>query len=494
MQLRRLAALERKKIEDELAEARKRIKYFEELLRSPKKILGVIQTECNDLKERFGDARRTFIAATTETEFREEGHGEEGEALVTLSRDGVMRRAPTSQYRRTRSDAKSGVHSREDDPVEHLFIASTHDNLVLLTNRGRALPFRMSQVPDVTRNPSGVSLANQLESGERLIAALPVNGNTATSFITMATSGGKIKRTALEEFANLQSGGVRAINLGEGDELGWARMTQGGGELLLVTAQGQALRFEENDVPVQGRVAAGVNSIKLADGDKVVALERVEKDGWLVVASAKGFAKRVALKEFSTRGRYTQGMTAFPPDAKTGPVAAARVVDLAEDVMILSQNGVVVRVRVENIVKANRGARGKQIVTLKESDAIVALTSLVGRVEGSSTDAESEVPTPSKVQKSEEPTPTKARGNGHAPAADDGPVRKAKAETKPALPAPKSKETSSRASRAAAPREEKVGADSTLARSGKSSGDGERSSEKQMEIPFASFKPLPKKK
>src|SRR5919199_1463268 len=190
MQLRRLAALERKKIEDELAEVRKRIKYLEELLRSPKKILGVVKDELNDLKERFGDARRTFIAVSNETEFKAETATEEGEALVMVTREGVIRRAPTSQYRRTRSDAVKGVQAREEDPVEHLFIASTRDDLVLFTNRGRALPFRMSQVPDVARNPSGVSLKHGLEAGERFVGVLPINPDVAASgFITLATAG-----------------------------------------------------------------------------------------------------------------------------------------------------------------------------------------------------------------------------------------------------------------------------------------------------------------
>ena len=232
MQWRCLAALERKKIEDELAEVRKRIKYLEELLRSPKKILGVVQAETADLKERFGDARRTFIAQTSETEFKagaEVAGAEEGIALVTLSRDGVLRKAPTSQYRRTRSDAVNGVTERSDDPTIAMLAANTTDNLALFTNRGRAIPMRLTNVPDVARNPSGVSLTNQLEREEKFIGIIAFNGDHGNTFVTLATLQGRIKRTALEEYASIQAGGTKAINLAEGEELGWAFLTKGGG-------------------------------------------------------------------------------------------------------------------------------------------------------------------------------------------------------------------------------------------------------------------------
>lgn len=476
MQLRRLAALERKKIEDELAEVHKRIKHLEDLLRSPKKILGVIQEECSDLKERFGDPRRTFIAQTTETEFKADStsEGEESKALVTLSRDGVLRRAPTAQYRRTRSDAKQGVQSREEDPSEHLLIASTTDNLVLLTNRGRAVPYRMSQVPDVTRNPGGVSIANQLETGERFVGIVPVNGNTEGAFLTLATRGGKIKRTALAEFSGIQSGGTRAVNLGEGDELGWAHLTHGGGELMLVTAKGQALRIKEDDVPVQGRAAAGVNSMKLGEGDRIVALQVVAPEGWLVLATTRGFAKRVALKQFPTKGRYTGGVASFPTDGKSGTVAAALVVDLEEDALFVAQSGINVRVRAENIAAGNRGSRGKSFLALKENDAVVRMTSLVGKTESSPEASAAAKPAPEDNGSTPPPVPiaeavaVKSKKNGHPPVP----------------PAPKAKPAAKKPrARAAKPPK------SRQTKKPRSKRDPDRSENR-----VSAFKPLPRKK
>ncbi len=504
MQLRRLAALERKKIEDELAEIRKRIKYLEELLRSPKKILGVIQEECSDLKERFGDSRRTFIAQTSETEFKagaEVAGAEEGIALVTLSRDGVLRKAPTSQYRRTRSDAVNGVSERSDDPTISLLTANTTDNLILFTNRGRALPMRMTNVPDVARNPSGVSLANQLESGEKFINVLAFNGDLANRFVTLATAQGKIKRTTLEELSNIQAGGTRVINLEEGQELGWAYLTQGGGEFLITTAQGQALRFEEDTVPVQGRASAGVWAIKLAENDKVISLDVVQPDGWLVVASARGFAKRVALKEFPTKGRYTGGVTVFAPDNKTGELAAARSAAIDEDVMFIASSGLNVRVRAENIAKSSRSGKAKSFVTLKDSDAIARLTSLMGQAEAAPED-----------RKESKPEKLSASSNGHA--SENGSAKEKKAEAKAATRKQVEKETPKKA-RAEKPTKEKSSPKkSAPAKSSKAESKKEKPArnvanarrsvpprrsvpddddDAQMELPIASFKPLPKK-
>lgn len=493
MQLRRLAALERKKIEDELAELRKRIKYLEELLRSPKKILGVIQEESADLKERFGDARRTFIAQSSETEFKAGDHvagAEEGIALVTLSRDGVVRKAPTSQYRRTRSDAVNGVTERSDDPTISLLTANTTDSLVLFTNRGRALPLRMSQVPDVARNPSGVSVANQLEQDEKYINVIAFNGDVANRFVTLATAQGKIKRTALEEFAGVQAGGIKAINLAEGEELGWVYLTQGGGEFILTTAQGQALRFIEDDVPMQGRAAAGVWAIKLAENDKVVSVDVVQPDGWLVVATARGYAKRVPLKEFQVKGRYTQGNGVLDIDKKTGDVVAARIVAEDEDVMFIAASGLNVRVRAENLAKGKREAKAKLFVELKETDALTRLTSLVGHAEGAAEEKKVE----EKKAEAKRVEPPAASSNGHA--ASNGRDRgEAKKETKPKPKEPAPKAVAKPAAQKAPPpkpsKPQPKAAQAAPSKAKAKKQDDDDS--EQMELPIASFKPLPKK-
>lgn len=501
MMLRRLAALERKKIEEELAEVRKRIKELEEILRSPKKVLGVVKAELADLKDRFGDARRTFIATSSETEFKAEAAMEESEAIVTLTRDGYIRRAPASQYRRTRSDAVKGVQSREDDPAEQYFAANTRDNLVLLTDRGRALPLRMSQVPDVARNPTGISLKNQLESGERFVAALPVGAGK--KFLTMATAGGKIKRTDIGEFAGMPSGGSRAINLAEGDHLGWARVTNGGGEVMLLTAQGQGLRFKEEDIPVQGRAAAGVWAIKLGEGDRVVAMEPVVDKGELVIATGKGYGKHTLLKEFPVRGRYTGGMTAMPVDARTGDVASARIVEPEDDVIFLTRNGVVLRIRVDKLQKGNRGSRGKAALELKGDDTVVALTSIAAAVDGERESAEEprepDVSAPEEVHAAEivesRTVTQKARASESDAKASRGKRRGRVARTR------KQPTTGNRGGNGATANDGKDES-KPKQKAAPAAGVGEHprqnkpkpAEEEQIEMPFASFKPLPKRK
>jgi DNA gyrase subunit A len=469
MQLRRLAALERKKIEDELAEVKKRIKHFEELLRSPKKILGVIQDECRELKERFGDARRTFIAASEATEFQSEANVPEQQVIVSLTRNGNIKWMPASDYRRTRTDAKSGVVSRVQDPVLQLFYASTTDNLILFSNQGRAFPLRMHQVPDEARNPSGLALrsVSGLENEERIVFALALSAYPEAESITLASKTGKIKRTALNEFETLSSGGVRAINLGQGDELIAALHTHGTEELIVVTAKGQALRFKCEEVPVQGRSSAGVWAMKLADADKLIAVEVVRVEGHLLLASQQGFIKRTLLKEFPTKGRYTGGVVTYSTEARTGLLAAARVVAEDEDAVFVTQNGSEIRLRVENAPKANRGARGKQIFDLKGGDTLTGVVAL-GNSAGSHKDE-------GTLENGDESKPR---------AQKETKVKEPKSETtaKPELTVEKSKDKPVIEAR-------KKGARGKARAPRKSRGN---SKSEQME--FAAFKPLPKKK
>lgn len=452
MQLRRLAALERKKIEEELADLRKRIKSLEELLRSPKKILGVIQEELADLKERFGDARRTFISAGEATEFTAASNVPEQDVIVELSRSGSIRWMPTSDYRRTRSDAVKGVQTREEDPVQEMLLANTHATLVLFSNQGRAFPLRMQQVPDVSRNPAGLVLRGVLglENSERVVAAVPVAEFREGLFITLATTGGKIKRTPVAEFEGLPSAGARAANLAEGDELGWALLTQGKDEFLTVTANGQALRFLEDDVPVQGRVAAGVWAIKLGEGDRVIGLDALSRGTQALITSELGFVKRTPVKDFPVKGRYTGGVVAYSYEARTGHVTSARLVDEEEDVTFVTRNGTELRLRVANVQKANRGARGRLVVALKGEDVV----SQVVRLE----------PDPAQEQK----PPTLQAEPPVKPKGKSGPSDKAPRVT-----------------------EEKVNGDShkTPKKEPEPEEDGHA-----MQMEFASFKPLPKKK
>jgi DNA gyrase subunit A len=380
MQLRRLAALERKKIEEELAETKKLIKYLEDLLKRPKKILGVIQDELADLRKRFGDARRTHIAEESgeqTIEIKAEDLVKSEAVLVSITQRGYISRVPQSSVRRTSTSSK--VATREEDAVQYLLPAQTRDTLLIFTNKGKAYPLRAHQAPDVTRTPKGLPLNNFLsfEQNERVTSAVAVSDFSQAEFLTMATMQGRAKRTPLAEFDGIRASGVAALNLSNGDELGWAKLTHGDGELFFVTEQGQALRIKEEQVPVQGRTAGGVFGIKLNEGDKVASMDVVQPDGFLLVMTTKGFGKRTPVKEFAVQNRYTKGVTTLGRDpSRGGIVAAARVVNEDDDVTIISANGMVLRARVANLPKGKRTSRESEVMKLKEGDAVASIARL----------------------------------------------------------------------------------------------------------------------
>ncbi|MCX7839208.1 MAG: DNA gyrase subunit A [Anaerolineae bacterium] len=381
MQLRRLAALERKKIEEELAQVKQQIKYLEDLLKHPKKILGVISDELTDLKKRFGDTRRTHIVesgAETPTEFKAEDLVQEQAVLISITQRGYISRVPLSSVRRTATGSKS-VQTREEDAVQYLLPANTRDTLLIFTNKGKAYPLRAHQVPDVERQPKGLPLNNFLsfEENERVTSAVAVPDFAAAEFLTMATVQGRAKRTPLAEFDGIRASGVVAINLNEGDELGWARLTDGNGELIFVTEQGQAMRCKEADVPVQGRAAGGVYGIKLNEGDKVASMDVVQPDGFLLIVTTKGYGKRTPIKEYAVQNRYTKGVSTLGRDpARAGVIAAARVVNEDDDVTIIATSGHVLRARVANLPKAKRTSKESEVMKLKEGDAVASIARL----------------------------------------------------------------------------------------------------------------------
>ncbi len=381
MQLRRLAALERKKIEEELAQVKQQIKYLEDLLKHPKKILGVIADELTDLKKRFGDARRTHIlegGAETPTEFKAEDLVQDQAVLVSITQRGYISRVPLTSVRRTATGSKS-VQTREEDAVQYLFPANTRDTLLIFTNKGKAYPLRAHQAPDVERTPKGLPLNNFLsfEENERVTSAVAVPDFSAAEFLTMATVQGRVKRTPLAEFDGIRASGVTAINLNEGDELGWARLTDGNGELIFVTEQGQAMRCKEEDVPVQGRAAGGVYGIKLNEGDRVASMDVVQPDGFLLIVTTKGYGKRTPIKEYAVQNRYTKGVLTLGRDpARAGVIAAARVVNEDDDVTIIATSGHVLRARVANLPRSKRTSKESEVMKLKEGDAVASIARL----------------------------------------------------------------------------------------------------------------------
>nr|HID12570.1 DNA gyrase subunit A [Anaerolineae bacterium] len=377
MQLRRLAALERQKIEDEYLELIQRIAYLEELLASQRKILYLIKEELADLKRTYGDGRRTRIIKA-EAEFEEEDLIAEEDVLITITQRGYIKRVPVSIYRAQGRGGRGviGMTTRDEDAILHLFSARTLDSILFFSNRGKVYRERVYQIPSADRTAKGVLLAGilPLDADERITAALAMPNFERDGYLTMVTRLGRVKRLLLGEFNSVRSSGLIAMRLEEGDELGWVSLTQGDQDLIVVTEQGQALRFREDTVRPMGRAAAGVNAIKLAPGDYVASACVVEPEAELLIVTSKGYAKRTPLSEFPAKGRYGKGVRCLGGKReRTGVIAAARVVRPEDEITLISAGGIVLRTRVADIPQMGRAARGAKVMELKRGEEVASV-------------------------------------------------------------------------------------------------------------------------
>jgi len=385
MQLRRLAALERQKIEEEHAQLLKTIAYLEDLLAKPHKILGLIKDDVVWLKEKYGDERHTRIVVDASEDFEEEDLVSREEVLVSITQRGYVKRVPASTYRAQMRGGRgvTGMTTREEDAVQFLFAANTLDNILFFTDKGKVYSEKAYRVPDAGRTAKGIPVINliNLDPDERVTATVTVPDFEKAEYLTMVTRRGKIKRTDLSEFESVRPSGLIALNLEEGDELGWVKLTEGDDEVVIVTQDGQAIRFKESDVRPMGRAAGGVMGIKLADDDQVASMDVVDPDGDLLVVTAKGYAKRTPLSEYSTQGRYGGGVVTLNKTsiAITGPVVDARVVLEDDDITLISAEGMVLRTRVAQIPQMGRSTRGATVMRMKKGDLVVSLALMAPR-------------------------------------------------------------------------------------------------------------------
>jgi DNA gyrase subunit A len=387
MQLRRLAALERQKIEDEYQALLNQIKEYEALLADPTRILGVIKQEILDLKEKFADARRTLIVPEAAENFSEEDLIRQESVLISVTQGSYIKRTPLAAYRAQKRGGRGvqGMRTKDEDEVVDLISARTLDHVLFFTNRGRVYGQRVFALPDAARDGRGLPMVNflNLAAEERVTTLLVVPDFEDAEFVTLLTRQGKIKRLKLNEFADVRPSGIIAMNLEPGDELGWARATRGAQDFLIVTAGGRALRFQEDEVRPMGRSAAGVMAIRLTDGDIVKAFDVVEPDGDLLVVTERGYGKRTPLDQFTVHSRHTQGQWALDHEKldETGKVVAARVVQMEDQVTIITSGGVILRTTVKDIRQAGRLTKGVRIVTPGNGDGIAAMARLSAAIE-----------------------------------------------------------------------------------------------------------------
>jgi DNA gyrase subunit A len=380
MRLARLAALERKKIEDELKEVLKLIKYLEGLLADPKKILALISDDMTRLKESYGDDRLTRIQDVSGDLTVEDLIPNVG-VLVTLTKRGYVKRIGEDVYRTQHRGGKgiTGLTMRDADDIQTLMHANTHDSLLVFTNRGRVFQVKVHEIPDAGRTAKGLPIVNILamQPDETVATMLPIHDYSEAQYLFFTTRLGQVKRTALKLFQSVRSTGMIAIGLEQGDELAWVRLTSGKDEIVLVTEKGQAIRFAETDARSMGRPAAGVIGIRLAKGDRVIASEAVRDDHDLLVVGTRGLGKRTPMSQFSRINRGGKGVTAMKLTERTGEIVQAAMVNGDETVVMLSTAGQLIRIPCSQINRSGRATQGVTLMRMSGANETVASMTII---------------------------------------------------------------------------------------------------------------------
>jgi DNA gyrase subunit A len=382
LRLGRLAALERLKIENEYLEIIQLIAELEDILANPSRVLSIITDELSGLKKKYAGERRTRVVDDSSREMTDEDLIADEDVVVTISRRGYIKRQPVTAYRRQHRGGKGiiGHVTREEDAVEHLLAANTHDWALFFTNRGRVFSAKVHAIPDASRQAKGLAIINlpgvQVESGEVPVATICLPGFEPGRYLVLATRRGIIKKTPLEQFERVRATGIRAITIAEGDELAWVSISSGSDDVIIATAQGMLARFSEDEVRPMGRDAAGVIGIRLArDGDAVVSMSVVEPAADLLVLSETGYGKRVPLTEFRIKHRGGQGVRLIALEGrKTGLVAAVQqVTELDEELVLISSGGQVIRTETKSINRYSAAARGVTVMRLNGGDTVAAI-------------------------------------------------------------------------------------------------------------------------
>lgn len=386
MRLQTLAGLERKKIEDELTEKRKLIAHLEDLLKHKKKILALVKTELIEIKEKYGDERRTKVVKSGIGEFRQEDLIPNEEAIITLSDDGYIKRVNPSVYRTQRRGGKGviGATTKEEDKIAKVLAIETHDHLMFFTNTGKVFQTVGYEIPESTRTAKGQAIVNflQLSPDEKITAMIALGKDALYKFLVMATTGGTVKKTKIEEFANVRRSGLIAISLDKGDTLNWVRPSTGSDELVMTTRAGQAIRFKESDVRPMGRTAAGVRGIKLHGNDQVVAMDvvsKAEKNLELLILSENGFGKRSELKHYKIQKRGGSGIKTMNVTPKTGKLVGATITSMGHiesDMLVTSEKGIVIRVPFKSVPLLSRVTQGVRVMKPQSGDRVGAFTLL----------------------------------------------------------------------------------------------------------------------
>lgn len=382
MRLARLQGLEREKIEKEYAELMEKIAYFKAILADEALLMGVIKEELQEIREKYGDNRRSKIVAA-EDEFDDEDLIEEESVAVTLTHLGYIKRVPADTYKAQRRGGKgiTGITTRENDFVKDLIMTSTHDYLLFFTDTGKVHKLKAYEIPEASRTAKGTPAVNLLNlmQKERITAIIPVSQFDDENYLIMVTKNGTIKKTALSQFDTNRKNGLIAINLKDDDSLIGVRETCGDDNIILVTRKGKCISFSEKDVRSMGRIAAGVRGIKLDKSDTVVDMDILADDKEILVVTQNGYGKRTPVKDYTIQARGGKGVLTYNKSkfSKTGELIGAKVVDQDDEILLINSDGIIIRIRAEEVSKLSRSTQGVKIMRVDDDANIVAMAKVI---------------------------------------------------------------------------------------------------------------------
>ncbi len=385
MRLQRLTGLERKKIEDEYLQLIKEIARLKGLLESKPQRMALIKQELLELKEKFGDERRTTIIEEETSEFTLEDLIAEEDMVITISHAGYIKRLPTTTYRRQRRGGKgvTGMGTKEEDFVEHLFIANTHDYILFFTDRGRCYWLKVHEIPRAGRVAKGRSVANLLKirAEESITAFVPVKEFDAGHYVVTATRGGTIKKTALDKYSHPRKGGICGALVDEGDSLIEAKLTDGNMDIILGTKKGKAIRFHESEARPMGRSSRGVKGITLGKEDAIVGMVVVKRDTTLLVVSENGYGKRSEISDYPVHHRGGRGVITIKNTPRNGDVVTIKETVETDELMIITQNGIIIRLPIKGVKVIGRNTQGVKLINLGKGDRVVDVARVVNEEE-----------------------------------------------------------------------------------------------------------------
>ena len=376
MQIRRLTGLAREKLEEELAELYDKIAYYKSILADESKLLGIIKDELLEIKEKHNDIRRSQISSH-EDKLELEDLIEDEDVVITISHTGYIKRMPSDTYKSQKRGGRgiTAMTTKEEDFVEQIFTTSTHNFLIFFTNKGKCYRLKVYEIPEAGRQAKGTAIVNLLNitGDEKITTVIPLKKFDDELFLMAATKLGVVKKTPLAEYDTSRRDGIIAINLEDHDELIGVQLTDGKQDMILVTAGGQAIRFAEEEARPMARATKGVRGIKLMDDDYVVGMEVVRDEGELLVITANGYGKRTPLEEYRQQARGGKGVFTVRPSARNGEIVGALVVRDDEEIMAISREGIIIRIKVADISSMGRTTQGVTIMKMGDNDAVVSM-------------------------------------------------------------------------------------------------------------------------